>query len=57
MINVIERCFKTELKNTEWQQKLKALVPSYGESLVDDAILLKQVRDRTLKTLNIDLKI
>lgn len=57
MINVIERCFKTELKNTEWQQKLKALVPSYGESLVDDAILLKQVRDRTLKTLNIELKI
>lgn len=53
MINVIERCFKTELKNAEWQQKLKALVPSYGESLVDNASLLKQVRNRTLKTLNI----
>jgi malate dehydrogenase (quinone) len=56
MINVIERCFKNELNKTEWQQKLKALVPSYGESLTDDANLLKQVRDRTLKTLNIDLK-
>lgn len=56
MINVIERCFNAELKNTEWQQKLKTLVPSYGESLIDDANLLKQVRDRTLKTLNIDLR-
>jgi malate dehydrogenase (quinone) len=56
MINVIERCFKNELKNTEWQQKLKALVPSYGESLIDDANLLKQVREHTLKTLNIGLK-
>jgi malate dehydrogenase (quinone) len=53
MINVIERCFKSELNNAEWQQKLKALVPSYGESLVDDANLLKQVRARTLKALDL----
>ena len=53
MINVIERCFKSELNNAEWQQKLKALVPSYGESLVDDANLLKQVRARTLKALHL----
>jgi malate dehydrogenase (quinone) len=56
MINVIERCFKAKLETVEWQQKLKALVPSYGESLIDDAALLKQVRERTLKTLDIDLK-
>lgn len=56
MINVIERCFKAKLETVEWQQKLKALVPSYGESLIDDAALLKQVRVRTLKTLDIDLK-
>jgi malate dehydrogenase (quinone) len=53
MINVIERCFKSELNNVEWQQKLKALVPSYGESLVDDANLLIQVRARTLKALHL----
>ncbi len=53
MIDVIERCFRTELKNPEWQQKLKALVPSYGESLVDDASLLKRVRERTLQTLKL----
>lgn len=54
MINVIERCFKAKLDTMEWQQQLKALVPSYGQSLVDDANLLEQVRERTLKTLNID---
>jgi malate dehydrogenase (quinone) len=53
MINVIERCFKTKLETAEWQQKMKALVPSYGESLIDDAALLKQVRARTLQSLNL----
>jgi len=53
MINVIERCFKPKLETLEWQQKLKALVPSYGESLIDDADLLKQIRTRTLKVLQL----
>lgn len=53
MINVIERCFQAELNNPAWQQKLKTLIPSYGESLIEDAELLKQVRARTLKTLQL----
>ncbi|HYN54058.1 MAG TPA: malate:quinone oxidoreductase, partial [Methylotenera sp.] len=53
MINVLERCFGTQMQSSVWQQKMKALVPSYGESLVDDATLLKTVRQRTLKTLNL----
>lgn len=53
MLNVLERCFSEQLKKTEWQQKLKTLVPSYGESLVQNASLLKQVRARTLKTLKL----
>lgn len=51
MINVIERCFSSHIQNTAWQQKMKSLVPSYGESLIDNAELLKSVRERTLKTL------
>jgi malate dehydrogenase (quinone) len=54
MINVFERWFKTQLSNDTWQQKRKTLVPSYGESLIDDANLLKQVRERTLKTLKLN---
>lgn len=53
MINVIERCFSAQMKNSSWQKKMKILVPSYGESLTDDAGFLKKVRERTLKTLNL----
>ncbi|HSH53923.1 MAG TPA: malate dehydrogenase (quinone) [Methylotenera sp.] len=53
MISVIERCFGEQLKDHAWQQKMKTLVPSYGESLVENAALLKTVRARTLKTLGL----
>ena len=35
------------------QQKIKQLVPSYGESLIENADLLKTVRSRTLSTLKL----
>jgi malate dehydrogenase (quinone) len=53
MIDVLERCFSAQLKSSDWQQKIKTLVPSYGESLIDNADLLKQVRTRTLSTLQL----
>ena len=53
MLDVIERCFAKQMKNLDWQNKLKTMLPSYGQSLVEDAQLLKQVRGRTLKILNL----
>jgi malate dehydrogenase (quinone) len=53
MIDVIEKCFSEELKNPNWQQKLRELIPSYGSSLIDNAELLKTVRERTLRTLKL----
>lgn len=53
MLDVLQCCFPNELATPDWQQKLKALIPSYGQSLVEDAELLGQVRSRTLKTLNL----
>ena len=53
MINVLERCFSAQLNSADWQKKIKQLVPSYGESLIENADLLKQVRERTLTTLKI----
>ena len=51
MIDVLEHCFSAQLNSADWQQKLKQLVPSYGESLVENAGLLKATIARTLKTL------
>ena len=54
MINVLERCFSPQLNTQDWQQKIKQLVPSYGESLIENATLLNRVRQRTLTTLNLN---
>lgn len=53
MIDVLERCFKERMASAEWQAKMRELVPSYGQSLVKDAELLKSVRQRTLSTLGL----
>ncbi len=53
MISVLERCFAAQMHTAEWASKLRVLVPSYGQSLIDDAALLKQVRQHTLKTLEL----
>lgn len=53
MINVIERCFPEKIRTPEWQERMKELVPSYGQSLVDDEGLLTRVRERTLSTLKL----
>ncbi len=52
MIEVLEKCFADKMSG-EWRSKMKEIIPSYGESLVNDAELLKSIREYTLKTLNL----
>lgn len=54
MINVIERCFPQHIKTEQWHSRIKALIPSYGESLIENSQLLGQVRSRTLQVLNLN---
>jgi malate dehydrogenase (quinone) len=53
MLDVLERCFGSRMQSQAWQDTLKSLIPSYGESLIDDAALLARVRRDTLTTLNL----
>ena len=53
MIDVIQRCFPERMESQEWQERMKVMVPSYGQSLVDDEQLLNKVRERTLSTLKL----
>jgi malate dehydrogenase (quinone) len=52
-IEVIERCFRRELTERGWTAKLKAIVPSYGVSLIDDADLCRRVRAETAEVLHL----
>ena len=54
MIGVIENCLGKKISAPDWQQRLREMVPSYGASLIDNAELLRSVRQRTLNTLGLE---
>lgn len=53
MIQLIERCFKNHINTAEWQQRLKQMIPSYGESLANNEALSEVTRARTSKVLGL----
>jgi malate dehydrogenase (quinone) len=53
MIQVIERCFADQLKRGGWYDKLKTMIPSYGQSLAENGPLCQKVRAETAAILNI----
>jgi malate dehydrogenase (quinone) len=53
-IGVLEKCFAGDLTPNAWLPKLKAIIPSYGVSLIDDADLTRKVRADTAKALNLE---
>jgi len=54
MIRVIERRFAEKLKSGGWSARLKEIIPSYGQSLIQNAALCQQVRAETAAILNIN---
>jgi len=54
MLQVIERCFAEELKSSGWSARLKEIIPSYGQSLAENAALCQRVRAETAAVLNIN---
>ncbi len=53
MIGILERCFPEQVASSDWQGKMKTMVPSYGQSLVKNTDLLLSVREHTLTTLHL----
>jgi malate dehydrogenase (quinone) len=53
MLRVIERCFPEKLKTDGWTSKLAQIIPSYGQSLIENAELCRRVRAETAVVLNI----
>jgi malate dehydrogenase (quinone) len=44
MTDLVDRCFKEQLATPEWQQKMKIMIPSYGQTLNDKPELLSEIR-------------
>ncbi|MEO5999719.1 MAG: malate:quinone oxidoreductase [Chitinophagaceae bacterium] len=53
MLNLLKRCFKEKVTTPEWENKLKEMIPSYGQSLAEDEKLCKEIRRYTGETLGL----
>lgn len=54
MLDLLNKCFKTEMKSEAWQTKLQEMIPSYGKKLSNDPILTQQVRRWSHEVLELD---
>jgi malate dehydrogenase (quinone) len=53
MLRVIERSFGTQLETDGWSAKLKEIIPSYGQSLIEDPALALRLRAETADVLRL----
>jgi malate dehydrogenase (quinone) len=54
MLRVIDQHFPDTLRTGGWSARLRQMIPSYGQSLIDNPALCEQVRAETAAILNID---
>ncbi len=54
MINVLEQCFPQQMKSTAWRNTLLKMIPTYGQSLIDNASLLAKTREYTSEVLKLE---
>jgi len=53
-VSVLEKCFANELTASGWLPRLKAIIPSYGVSLIEDADFCQRIRAETADVLKIE---
>lgn len=53
MLNLLKRCFNAELETEAWQVKLKKMIPSYGQSLLNNPALCDELRVWTTQVLEL----
>jgi malate dehydrogenase (quinone) len=44
MLQVVERSFAEKLRTSGWSAKLREIIPSYGQSLIENPALCERVR-------------
>ena len=53
MLNLLKRCFKEDVETEAWQIKLKKMIPSYGQSLLNNPTLCNELRVWTTQMLEL----
>ena len=53
MLDVIRQMFPDEIKSKKWQQAIQEMIPSYGQSLHENAELCLRTRERTTRILGL----
>ncbi|MFE4812105.1 malate:quinone oxidoreductase [Peribacillus simplex] len=54
MLEVINKCFPQRME--EWEPKIKEMIPSYGESLLENPELLNEIQNSTSEKLGLSKK-
>ncbi|WP_159636265.1 malate:quinone oxidoreductase [Sphingobacterium composti Ten et al. 2007 non Yoo et al. 2007] len=54
MIHLLKKCFPERAKSTEYKNKLREMIPSWGQSLNDNPELCAQVREHSQRVLKMD---
>ncbi len=54
MLEVLQKCFPEHMN--EWEPKIKEMIPSYGESLVENPELFQQIHSTTAEALGLNKK-
>lgn len=54
MLDLLKRCFPNQMESSEWQAIIKEMIPSYGESLIENGALCLETRERTTKVLKLE---
>ncbi|MGQ2982666.1 malate:quinone oxidoreductase [Flavobacterium sp.] len=53
MLELMERCFPEQMKSPEWQNRLRDMIPSYGQSLNNNPSALNAVRHHSAEVLGL----
>ena len=53
MLDLLQRCFPEQLKTDVWQEKLKEMIPSYGQVLANNPQLGQELRKHTSEVLGL----
>lgn len=53
MLSLMKKCFKNKMSTKDWKEKLKQMIPSYGQSLIEDGQLCYEIRTNTTEVLKL----